>query len=36
LISQTEAQNDAPEMVEKLKEIHRIALRVSMMGALKN
>ncbi len=35
LIAQSEAQNENPELVEKLKEIHRIALRVSMTGALK-
>ena len=34
VISQSEAQNQQPELVEKLKEIHRLALRVSMTGAL--
>ena len=34
LISQSEQQNQPADLVDKLKEIHRIALRVSMMSAL--
>lgn len=35
LIAQTEAQNQPDELVNKLKEINRIALRITMMSAMK-
>ncbi|MFA5836870.1 MAG: CpXC domain-containing protein [Bellilinea sp.] len=35
LIAQTEAQNQPDELVNKLKEINRIALRITMMTAMK-
>jgi len=35
LIAQTEAQNQPEELINKLKEINRIAVRITMMTALK-
>lgn len=35
LISQTEAQNQPEELITKLKEINRIAVRLTMMAAMK-
>ena len=35
LISQSESQNQPAEVVSRLKEMHRIALRISMMSAMK-
>ncbi|MHB0987094.1 MAG: CpXC domain-containing protein [Bellilinea sp.] len=35
LIAQTEAQNQPDELINKLKEINRIALRITMMTAMK-
>ncbi len=35
IIQQSEAQNQPAELVDKLKETHRIALRVTMMNAMK-